>query len=60
MSFNLPFMFSHLERVIARQRATSPQPDYEAMRVRLARIRAKHQRTGGPDEQELADMGRSS
>jgi hypothetical protein len=26
----------------------------------LERIRTKHERSGGPDEQELADMGRSS
>jgi hypothetical protein len=29
-------------------------------RRRLALVRAKHERTGGPDEQELADMGRTS
>lgn len=29
-------------------------------RARLAMVRAKHERSGGPDEQELADMGRSS
>lgn len=27
---------------------------------RRAMVAAKHERTGGPDEQELADMGRSS
>jgi hypothetical protein len=28
--------------------------------ARLQRVRAKHERTGGPDEQELADWGFSS
>jgi hypothetical protein len=63
MSFDYTVPLQHIERAIARQRATSPelQPaDYDAMRARLVRIRAKHQRTGGPDEQELADMGRTS
>jgi hypothetical protein len=34
--------------------------DRAAFASRLERVRAKHERTGGPDEQELADMGRSS
>jgi 7-cyano-7-deazaguanine synthase len=42
------------------------KPEFEApradtnMAANLERIRAKHERSGGPDEQELADIGRSS
>ena len=32
-------------------------PEWQA---RLEAVRAKHQRSGGPDEQALADMGRTS
>jgi hypothetical protein len=56
----------HADIVLASLRAAygaddivdEPRPTDD--QIRLARIRAKHERSGGPDEQELADMGRSS
>lgn len=38
---------------------TPPKAPDPAWSQRLDAIREKHERTGGPDEQELADMGRT-
>jgi hypothetical protein len=39
---------------------TRPLDDLDSWSRRLGMVAAKHERTGGPDEQELADIGRSS